>query len=47
MKKIISLVYKLGFRPKQGSIFYSPSLSWKLGMAKAIEETAKVLKRKK
>jgi len=27
MKKIRRLVYRLGFRPKPGSIFFSPSLS--------------------
>jgi hypothetical protein len=28
MRKIRGIVYRLGFRPKQGSIFHSPSLNF-------------------
>lgn len=28
MRHIRGLVYRLGFRPKMGSIFYSPSRTW-------------------
>lgn len=27
MRKVRGLIYKLGFRPKRGSIFFSPSLN--------------------
>lgn len=47
MNFIKSLIYKIGFRPKAGSIFYSPSLSWKhMPWSKAIEQAAKHLRRK-
>lgn len=28
MRLARSLIYRLGFRPRLGSIFYSPSLAW-------------------
>lgn len=27
-RKIKKVIYKMGFRPKHGSIFYSPTLHW-------------------
>lgn len=33
MRRIRGLVYRLGFRPKPGSIFYSPSKDWQLALA--------------
>lgn len=41
------VIYRSGIRPKAGSVFYSPSLAWKISMSKAIEQTAKILKHKK
>lgn len=32
MRKVRGLVYKLGFRPKRGSIFFSPSLAFHYGL---------------
>jgi hypothetical protein len=46
VKHLIALIYKIGFRPKAGSTFYSPSLHWKYWGQKAIEQATKHLRRK-
>lgn len=37
MRPIRSLLYRLGFRPKPGSIFYSPSISLRLSAQEALD----------
>ncbi len=36
--KVRGLIYKVGLRPRQGSIFYSPSLALIFGFRKAFKK---------
>lgn len=40
MRAIKRLVYRLGFRPNRGSIFYSPSLDWLIAARDAARASA-------
>ena len=45
MTALRRLIYRLGLRPKSGSIFYSPSLDWKHAAWNYYEGMAAALKR--
>lgn len=44
MRYLRKLVYKMGFRPKPSSIFYSPSREWWAGVNENQERAAAVLR---
>jgi hypothetical protein len=41
LEKIRFSIYRLGFRPKPGSIFYSPSIAFSLELLEAIRKVKK------
>lgn len=44
MMTLRGIVYRLGFRPRPGTIFYSPSIAYALAARDAVAAMARALK---